>query len=164
MSFVRGILAVALALAFQAGLARVWPSGHAYVDMLWVPVVWYAFARSQRAGMLVGCVAGLLQDTWFDTGVVGINGFKKTLLGWALGLVGSRFDLNRQPARFLFGASAAVADALLDVPLRRLVDQTGAFPSLPQLAIKAVITGLLVVGAFGSIRRARERGAVRYAA
>jgi len=164
VSLLRGILALALALGFQAGLGRLWPAAHGYVDMMLVPVAWYAFARSQRAGTLVGCVAGLLQDTWFDAGVVGINGFKKTLIGWALGLVGSRFDLNRQPARFLFGASAAVADALLEVPLRRLVDQEGAFPTLPQLAVNATVTGLLVVGAFGSIRRARERRAMRYAA
>ena len=99
------------------------PEAHTYVDLMLVPVVWYGIARSQRSTMLVGCVAGLLQDAWFQIGVFGLNGFKKTLLGWALSGVGVRFNMNSGPGRVAAGAVLALADSVLDMVLRTLLDQ-----------------------------------------
>jgi rod shape-determining protein MreD len=93
--------ALGLALAGQAGLGALWPEAARYVDLLLVPTVWYALAGSQRAGLLVGCAAGLLQDAWFQSDVFGLNGFNKTAIGWALGGLGERFDAGRQPARLV---------------------------------------------------------------
>ena len=155
------IVVLALALAGQVALGTFSPDASRYVDLLLVPTAWYALAASQRAGMLVGCVAGLLQDAWFQTDVFGLNGFNKTLLGWALGGLSARFDVRRQPARFAFGALAAVADGLLALGLRRMLDQTSPGLALGALAAKAVVTGGLVVLAFGLTRRVHDRRARR---
>ena len=162
MRFLKTVLALVLALSAQAALGLVWPQVHRFVDLMLLPVVWYGIAGSQRKGMLVGCAAGLLQDAWFQLGAFGLNGFKKTLLGWILGGLGSRFDLNRQGGRFVFGALTSLADSLLDLGLRRLLDQQLAAPSATDIGIKALVTGLLVAAAFDVVERARRRRQLRY--
>lgn len=157
MRFAAAIVALALCLALQTGIGRLWPEAPRYFDIMLVPVVAYAIAGSQRSGMLVGCAAGLLQDVWFQAGAFGIGGFKKTLIGWALGGLGSRFDLNRQPSRFVFGGVASLADSLLDLALRRLLDQQGAPPGPAEIGIRAVIGGVLVVAAFSIVQKVRRQ-------
>ena len=161
MSLLRLALAIAAAVALQAGLGRLWPEAPRYIDVMLVPVVWYGLAGSQRSGMWVGCVAGLLQDTWFGIGSFGLNGFKKTLLGWLLGGFGSRFDLNQQSGRFVGGALTSLADSLMDPLLRRLLDQRLAWPPPGEIAIKSLASGLLVVAAFGIIDGVRARRELR---
>ena len=146
------IVVLALCLAAQAVVGRFVPEAPRYLDAMLVPVVWYAIAGSQRSGMLVGCAAGLLEDAWFQTGAFGLSGFKKTLVGWALGGLGSRFDLNRQPGRFVFGFAGSLADSLLDLGLRELLDQGPVRPRPLELLLRAVATALLVVLAFAFTR------------
>ena len=162
MSLLRVIVFLALALALQSALGLLWPDAHRFVDIMLVPVAWYGIAGSQRTGMLVGCAAGLLQDAWFHLGVFGLNGFKKTLLGWVLGGLGSRFDLNRQTGRMLFGVLASLADSLMDLGLRQLLALDHAVPRPVDVLIKAVATGLLIAGAFFLAERVRRRRELRY--
>jgi rod shape-determining protein MreD len=150
------LLALGAALGFQAGVGRIWPEGHRYVEAMIVPVVWHAIARSQRAGMLVGCAAGLLHDAWFE-GLFGAYGFKWTLLGWALGGTSSRLDLNNPAGRVAAGAVAWLADSLLDPVLRRMVDLKPLVRSPHEILIQAVVVGLLTAVA-GSIVDRREGG------
>jgi rod shape-determining protein MreD len=162
LKLLRVILALALALAIQSVLGLLWPQAHRYVDVMLVPVVWYAIVGSQRSGMLVGCSAGLLQDAWFHLAVFGLSGFKKTLLGWILGGLGSRFDLNRQGGRMAIGALASLVDSLMDIGLRQLLDLKLAVPGPGDVLIKAVVTGILVAGAFVLSERVGRRRELRY--
>jgi rod shape-determining protein MreD len=160
VSFFRGILALAGGLLLEAGLGRWFPASRDYVDVLMVPVAWYGIVRSQRAAMFMGCAAGLLQDGWFQVGVFGSQGFRKTLLGWVLGGLGSRFDLNQGAGRFLSGALLTVADRLLEVALLKLLDQTARPPAPLAMTIRAVVTGLLVVLVFAILDRVRGKDVV----
>jgi rod shape-determining protein MreD len=164
MSFLKAVLVLVLTLSAQAALGLLWSDVHRYVDLMLLPVIWYGIGGSQRAAMLVGCAAGLLQDAWFQFGVFGLNGFRKTLLGWILGGLGARFDLNRQGGRMLFGALASLADSLMGLGLRRLLDRQLAAPQPAEIAIKAVVTGLLVATAFHVVERVRRRRQLRYLA
>ena len=76
MSFLRAVLALALALGLQVALGRVWPESHRWVDLLLVPVALSAASGTPRSGMLVGCASGLLYDTWMHVGTFGFTGFK----------------------------------------------------------------------------------------
>ncbi len=156
MKLLRALLALGLALGVQAALVQIWPSANRYVDVLLVPVVWYGIVRSQRSSMLMGCAAGLFQDAWFQVGVFGLNGFKKTLIGWALGGLGTRFDLNSTPGRLAAGTLCSVADSILDVALRSLLDLNSSMPDAGQVAIRAITAGLLVAWTFGIIERGRQ--------
>jgi len=60
------------------------------------------------------------------------------------------------------GALTSLADSLLDLGLRRLLDRQLAAPSATDIGIKAVVTGLLVATAFEVLERARRRRQLRY--
>ena len=157
MRLLRAIMGLALAVSLQVGLGSLWPDAHRYADLLLVPVVVYGIVGSQRSAMLVGCCAGLLQDAWFDIGVFGLNGFKRTLLGWTLGGLGSRFDLNRRAGWLAAGVLLSLVDSMMDLGLRRMLDLEQATPRVTEIVIRAVVTGLLVSVAFGLQARARQR-------
>jgi len=137
-----------LALGLQAALGRLWPSAIRFVDLLAIPALWYAIGGGPRAGLLAGCAAGLLQDAWFQAGVFGLNGFKKTLLGWAVGALGGWVDLHGQGGRLVATAVFVVGDALADLALRRLLDLDSTLPVPWEVLVKWVLTALLVAWTF----------------
>ena len=153
MIVLRAALALLLALGGEAGLGRFAPEIHRYVDLLTLPIVWYALARSQRSAMFVGCVTGLLQDVWFSGGVFGVGGFTKTLLGWMLGELGSRFDLNAPLGRLVSGAAITTADRFLEMGLLSLLDVSAGTIDPVELSIRAVVEGLLAVSVFAILDR-----------
>jgi rod shape-determining protein MreD len=161
LTLIRAAISLVLALAAEIAIGRWAPSIRAYVDVMMVPVAWYGIVRSQRAAMFAGCAAGLLQDAWFETGAFGINGFVKTLLGWALGGLGGTLDLNQAAARMAAGAVLSVAGRVLEVGLLKLLDRA-AGPLVPlDLLVRAVAGGLLVVFVFAILDRVRGKEAVR---
>jgi hypothetical protein len=145
VKLLRVAAALTLALAFQVALGRIWPASHRYVDVMLVPVVWYGIAGSQRSAMLVGCAAGLLQGAWFGSATFGMNGFKKTLIGWGLGGLGSRFDLNAPGGRLLGGFAASICDSLLELGLRSLLDLDRGLPGAGEVLLRGAATAGLVV-------------------
>jgi rod shape-determining protein MreD len=158
MSFLRALLALTVALGLQVALGKIWAPSHRYVDLLILPPVWYGIARGQRQAMIVGCAAGLMQDAWFHAGVFALNGFKRTLLGFSLGGLGSRVDLNNKAGRFLGGAVFSLADSLLELGLGRMLDLHFGTSGLLDVILRALITGLLALWIFPIIRRlGRER-------
>ena len=156
------IVVLALCLGIQTALGSIWSEASRFIDVMMVPVVWYAISASQRSSMLIGCSAGLLQDAWFQTGAFGITGFKKTLVGWILGGLGSRFDLNNPLSRFVFGAVASLADGLMGYGLRSVLDQALAPVRPLDVIVRSLVTGAMVVAAcgltewFGQRRRRRS--------
>ena len=107
--------------------------------------------------LLVGCVGGLLQDAWFQGGLFGVNGFCKTLLGWILGGLGARFDLNVLWGRAVAGATLPVAGPLLELGVRRLFNQVVLAPSPWELLVRAVVGGLLVPASFVIVEKVLGR-------
>jgi rod shape-determining protein MreD len=149
----RATLAIVLALGCEAGLGRFAPEVHPYVDLLVLPLIWYALTGSQRSAMLVGCITGLLQDVWFTGGVLGLAGFSKTLVGWALGGLGSRFDLNVPLGRLVAGALVTVADRFLQMGLLRLLDMEPGALDPVEIGVRALVGGLLAVSVFAILDR-----------
>jgi len=153
-------LGIGLALAFELMLGRFLPGATRYVAVMTLPLVAYALRTSQRSSMGVGCASGLLEDYWIEPRLFGLNGLVKTILGWALGGIGARFDLNNFWGRFASGASVHLLDEGLQTALRRLFGEIVAPVGLVTLGIRAVAGGLLtaavlfIVSKFGVSRRA----------
>jgi rod shape-determining protein MreD len=139
-----GVLAaIALALALQTTLARFLVGGTAAVDLVLVAVIYVALTSGAASGMLAGSVAGLIQDA-LSSGVIGIGGLAKSIVGFLVGAIGQQFIVTAAfPRLFVFLAATAV-HALLFMGLY-VVLGLRSFPS-PWAAVATQAFGNMVVG------------------
>ena len=153
---------IALALIGELALGKFFPGSTRFVDLLLLPLAAYALRTSQRSSMLVGCASGLIQDFWTEPRLFGLNGLVKTILGWALGAFGARFDLNNFAGRFASGASVHLVGVMLETAFRRLFGEPLA-PIAPwALLVRAACGGLLTAGVLAIVGRVGSpRGAPR---
>lgn len=144
---------IGLALVGQLALGRFLPGASAYADVLLLPLAVYALRTSQRSSMLVGGVSGLLEDYWMEPRLFGLNALVKTILGWALGGLGARFDLNTLGGRLGAGASIQVLDVGLQALVRRMFGEAPG-PVVPAaLLIRAGAGGLLTAAVLSIVNR-----------
>ena len=79
------VVATALALALQTTLARFLVRGTAGIDLVLVVVVYAALSYGPVTGLVTGTFAGLLQDA-LSSGIIGIGGLAKTVVGFVAGV------------------------------------------------------------------------------
>jgi rod shape-determining protein MreD len=106
------LIAVALALALQTTLARFVVGGTTAIDLVLVAVVYIGLTSGPVSGMLAGSVAGLIQDQ-LSTGVLGIGGLAKSIVGFVVGALGQQFIVTAALPRLLMFIGATVAYQLL---------------------------------------------------
>ena len=147
------LLGIGVSLGCELALGRVIPGATRYVDFLMLPLATYALRTSQRSSMTVGCVSGLLQDYWMEPRLFGINGLIKTVLGWGLGGIGARFDLNNLGGRFAAGASVSLLDEALQAGLRRLFGDALAPVHVSTVLLRAAAGGLLTAAVLAIVSR-----------
>jgi rod shape-determining protein MreD len=104
------IVAIALALALQTTVARFVVGGTAALDLVLVVVVYVALSTGPVAGMLAGSVAGIIQDA-LSSGVIGIGGLAKSIVGFAAGVIGQQFIVTAALPRFVMFLAATAAHA-----------------------------------------------------
>ena len=143
MKAVSAMLAVALALALQTTLGRLTVGGTVSVDLVLVVVTYLALARGPMAGMLAGSVAGLLQDT-LASGVIGIGGLSKSLVGYLAGVVAQQFILTAPVPRLVIFMGATVVHAVVFMGLYVLLGLR-SFPS-PYAAVLVQAAGNGLIG------------------
>ena len=161
------ILAVALALAIQTTLARFLVRGTVAVDLVLVAVVYVALRSGPVTGMLAGTFAGLIQDA-LTTGVIGIGGLAKTIVGFLAGIIGTQFIVAQPLPRFVVFFGATVLHAVIFMGLYVLTNQRDF--GTPYAAVLGQSVGNAVVGvvAFqvveflpGAMERRRARSGSR---
>jgi rod shape-determining protein MreD len=141
------LLAIAVALALQTTLASLVIRGTAALDLVLIVVVYLALMSGPVTGLLLGTVAGLIQDS-LSSGIIGIGGLSKTVVGFVAGVLGTQFIITAPLTRFLVFVLATVLHAAIfmglysALGLRQFNDPWGAVLS------QAVGNGFLgVVGA-----------------
>ena len=99
-------LAIVVALVLQTTLTRFLVRGTIAVDLVVVVVIYVALMSGPVTGLMAGTVAGLVQDA-LSTGLIGIGGLAKTVVGFLAGIIGTQFIVARPLPRFLvfFGAT-----------------------------------------------------------
>lgn len=137
------LIAVALALALQTTLARFVVGGTTAIDLVLVAVVYIALTSGPVSGMLAGSVAGLIQDQ-LSTGVLGIGGLAKSIVGFAVGAIGQQFIVTTSLPRLVTFLGATAAYQALFMGLY-VVLGLRSFPS-PWKAIATQALGNAVVG------------------
>lgn len=115
------ILALVAALALQTTLARFVVQGTVAVDLVLVVVVYAALTMGPVTGLLAGAVGGLAQDA-LSTGVVGIGGLAKTLVGFFAGVAGTQFIVTQPVPRFVIFFAATLAHAVVFIGLYELLN------------------------------------------
>jgi len=162
------VLATALALALQTTLARVVIRGTVAVDLVLVVVVYAALAGGPVTGLLTGAFAGLVQDA-LSSGVIGIGGLAKTVVGFVAGLVGTQFIVAQSIPRFVVFFGATLLHAVVFIGLYALLSLRPF--GTPYAAVLGQAVGNAVVGVLafqlvellpGAIERRRAaRGRLR---
>ncbi len=139
-----GILAaIAAALALQTTLARFVVRGTVAVDLVLVVVVYVALTSGPVAGLLTGAVAGLIQDA-LASGVIGIGGLAKTVVGFLAGIIGTQFIVAQSLPRFVVFVGATALHAVIFMGLYTLLDLRHF--GTPYAAVGGQAVGNAVVG------------------
>mgnify|MGYP003516178112 CR=1 FL=1 len=122
-------LALLAALLLQTALTRVLPAQARIFDPFLLVMVYYGLAGGESQGMLVGAVGGWIQDIQFGGGVLGLSGLTRVLVGFAVGMAGTRFHLSEPGPRALVLFLAALADSLAFGALASAFDVGVSWPS-----------------------------------
>jgi len=137
------LLAIVLALAAQTTIARHLAGGSA-VDLVLVVVVYVALTSGSVAGLLTGTVAGLIQDSLLSTGLIGIGGLAKSIVGFVAGIIGTQFIVTQSLPRFLVFFVATVAHQAITIGLSVVLGQQS--PGAPYAAVAGEALANAVVG------------------
>jgi rod shape-determining protein MreD len=137
------VIAIALALALQTTLARFVVGGTAALDLVLVVVTYVALTRGPVTGMLAGSLAGIIQDA-LSSGVVGIGGLAKSIVGFLAGAIGQQFIITAALPRLLMFLGATAVHAIVFMGLYVGLDLR-AFPS-PWAAVASQALGNAAVG------------------
>ena len=159
MRGLRLVAALAAAVVLQTTLAGYFVQGALAVDLVVVVVVYVALTSGPVAGLLAGTVGGLVQDA-LSSGILGMGGLTKTLVGFAVGRFGTQFIVTATVPRFLVFAAASAAHAGLFMGAYTLLGLR-TFPN-PYAAVAMQALGNGVLGVVGFqvaewLPRMRER-------
>jgi rod shape-determining protein MreD len=152
------VAALALALVLQTtvtGAVR----GAVPVDLVLVVVVSAALAFGPVTGLLAGTVGGLVQDA-LSSGILGMGGLAKTVVGFAAGRFATQFIVTATVPRLLVFAAATAVHALLFMGLYTLLGLRSFPDPLPGVAVQAVgnaVIGVVGVRAVDAVPRLLER-------
>lgn len=134
-------LCVVVAVVLQSTLGGFWrPLG--YADLPLIVVSYFALRRDPLVAVIVGTAAGLATDI-LSVGLLGANGFSKTLTAYLIAAVMTRVMLDNTLFRIPVLAGAAAFDALIYIFVHRLLGQalTPTGPSLAEtMAFKVIWT------------------------
>jgi rod shape-determining protein MreD len=137
------IAAIFVALAAQTTLAGYVFRGGAAIDLVLLVVVYVAIKSGPVTGTLAGTVAGLIQDA-LSSGILGIGGLAKTVVGFLSGVLGTQFIMTAPLPRFVLLLVATALHAAIFMGLYTLLDLR-QFPA-PYPAIVGQAVGNAVVG------------------
>jgi len=150
-----------LALLLQSALGVVAPGEARTLDPFLIVVVYCGLSGGETHGMLAGAAAGWVQDVHFGGPIVGLSALSKLLVGFGVGVAGSRFMIVGTAPRSLTLLVAAVADALLLQQIALVFEIPTSGISLFGLMARSSVTALLGTLVFEAIDLHRRRTELR---
>ena len=106
--------------ALQTLLARIWGL-LGYADLLMAAVIYHATRMPFRQAVVLGGVAGLVQDS-FGGGIMGMHGLSKTLVATTIGSTTTIIAIRGRGAEALVIAIGCVLEGLVLGSLRAFLD------------------------------------------
>lgn len=135
-----------------------------YVDFPLIIIVYAALQRNTIKALFFGTISGILVDA-LSHGLLGANGFSKTLIAFAVSEIARRVYLDNLLLQIPVIAGACLLDDLVYYGLHRLLGQEPSAPVLVTIAytlIGTTIAGTIIYLLLGSFsidslkRRRRE--------
>ena len=140
MKSLRALLAIGAAALGQVLLVGQLPVLARYCDLFLIVVVYFGLTRPPAIAMTTGAAAGLVEDALIGP-FLGLNGFKKTLLGYLVASFGALFMLNQTVPRFGILFLATVLDPFLELGLSLAVGRAFEIPGVLELVWKGLGNG-----------------------
>ena len=139
--------ALAVAVVLQTTVAGFLGQGVMTVDLVLVVVVYVALTSGPVAGLLAGTVGGIVQDA-LSSGILGMGGLAKTVVGFLAGRFGTQFIVAATVPRFLVFAAANAVHAGLFMGAYTVLGLR-TFPSpYAAVAFQSLASGVLGVVGF----------------
>lgn len=148
---------ILLALLLQTFVPVYFPK-FSVLDLLLLVVIYFGLSRrNPSTGLLLGMVAGLLQDSISGPTVpLGLNGIAKTVIGYLASSIGARLDTEHPAARFALTLFFFVVhQGILGLIRRLLLGQAERWFTV-QLAIATGINAVVAVVLFTLLDRLRK--------
>lgn len=139
--------AMALAVVTQSMLGGLEWRGVPAVDLVLVVVVYVALTGGPAAGVAAGTIGGLVQDA-LSSGILGMGGLAKTVVGFLAGRLGTQFIVTATLPRMVTFAAATAAHAVLFMGAYSLLGLRSFPDPLTAVTVQAVGNGLLGVVVF----------------
>ena len=107
------LAAILIAIAVQTTLAGyIFRGSSTTIDLVLIVVVYVAIKSGPVTGLLAGTIAGLIQDA-LSSGILGIGGLAKTIVGFLSGVLGSQFIVTAPLPRFMLLLLSTVLHAVI---------------------------------------------------
>src|SRR6187402_2661464 len=115
------MVAILIALGVQTTLSSQGFANGTSLDLVLIVLVYVAIKSGPATGLLAGTVEGLIQDS-LTSGILGIGGLAKTLVGFLAGVLGSQFIVTAPLPRFLLLLMATALHAAIFMGLYTLLN------------------------------------------
>ncbi len=141
------LAALALAVVAQSTLRGLEWRGVPTVDLVLVVVVYIALTGGPVAGLAAGTAGGLVQDA-LSSGILGMGGLAKTVVGFLAGRFGTQFIVTGTLPRLLTFAVATAVHAVLFIGAYSLLGLRSFPDPFAAVAVQAVGNGIAGVVGF----------------
>jgi len=139
--------AILIAIALQTTLSTFGFGGGTSIDLVLIVVVYVGIKSGASTGLLAGTVAGLIQDA-LSSGILGIGGLAKTIVGFLAGFLGTQFIVTAPLPRFLLLLVATALHAAIFMGLYTLLNLRQFPAPYPSIVAQAVGNAFVGVVAF----------------
>lgn len=136
------LVAVVLALVVQTLLGRFFVHGRLGLDLVLVTVTYLGLVSGPVVGLLAGTIGGLAQDS-LSTGIVGIGGLAKTVVGFISGTIGTHFIVSEPIARFVMFFCASLVQVGVVAALEAALDLRPVSRTAATLLLESAGNGLV---------------------
>lgn len=147
------LLALAVALTLQTTLAGLTVGASTTVNLVLVAVIFVALAYGPATGVLAGTAGGIAQDA-LAGGIIGVGGMAKTLVGFAVGVLGAQFIVSQPLPRLVMFVGATLVHELCYQAVTALIESRGFRLDFSAALMQAFVNGLVGVVAFLVVEQA----------
>lgn len=147
MKTARAFAGVAMTLAMQTTMDRFLAGRTIAVDLVLVSIVYVALTRGPAGGLLTGCSAGLIQDA-LTSGVIGVGGIAKTIVGFLAGAIGQQFIITAAVPRMVMFVAATALHAAIFMGLYQAIGRGSFRASVGAVGVQALANAVVGIMAF----------------